>query len=123
MQIAAAVRDIIAQLAPVEAAMEDLFFGANAQAALSVGQARGVCSLVCAEAGLTVADYSPSVVKQAVTGYGRADKAQVQRMVQQILGMTDIPRPDHAADAFAVAIAHAGSLRIPASPVARRVRS
>lgn len=123
MRIATAIRDILEHLSPVEAAMEDLFFGANAQAALSVGQARGVCSLVCAEAGLSVSDYSPAVVKQAVTGYGRADKSQVQRMVQQILGMSDIPRPDHAADAFAVAIAHAGSLRISAANTATRVRS
>ncbi len=110
-RIGQAVRDIIAQLAPTDAAMEDLFFGASAKAALAVGQARGVCALVCADAGIPIADYPPTVVKQAVTGYGRADKHQVQRMVQQILGMTEVPRPDHAADACAVAITHAGLLR------------
>lgn len=115
MRIATAVRDIIRNLAPHEVAMEDLFFGASAKAALSVGQARGVCALVSAEAGLNVADYAPAVVKQSVTGYGRADKQQVQRMVQQILGMSEVPRPDHAADAFAVAITHAGSLTLPAA--------
>ena len=109
-RIAQAVRDAIEHLQPDVLAIEHLFFGASAKAALAVGQARGVCILVAAEAGLAVHEYQPSVVKQAVTGYGRADKQQVMDMVRVQLGMTEIPRPDHAADALALAICHAGSM-------------
>lgn len=113
-QIADAVEQVVRRFAPGELAIEELFFGASAQAALAVGQARGVCMVLCARAGMTCHEYSPSTIKQAVTGYGRADKQQVQQMVQRILGMTAIPRPDHAADALAVAITHAGALQPPA---------
>lgn len=109
--IAAACRDVVERFAPDDLAIEDLFFGADARVALAVGQARGACIVTCAQAGLDVFDYAPAAVKSAVTGYGRADKQQVQRMVQQILGMSEMPRPDHAADAFAVAICHAGAVR------------
>lgn len=115
LRIAQGCREAIAQLQPSVAAIESLYFGASAPSALAAGQARGVLMLVCAEAGLDVFEYTPAVVKQAVTGYGRADKGQVQRMVQTILGMTEIPQPDHCADAFAVAIAHSGSLQVPAA--------
>ena len=74
------------------------------QTAFAVGQARGVVLLAAAEAGLPVVEYGPHEVKLAVTGYGRAPKDQVQRMVQLVLGMTTLPRPDDAADALAVAI-------------------
>lgn len=114
--ISAAARSVIERFAPQQAAIEELFFGADPRVALAVGQARGVCILACGEAGIDVHEYSPSSVKQGVTGYGRADKVQVQRMVQTILGMTELPRPDHCADAFAVAICHAGALRLPAVP-------
>jgi crossover junction endodeoxyribonuclease RuvC len=110
VRIATAVRDVIEQLQPDVVAIEELFFGASAKAALAVGQARGVCMLVCAEAGLDVHEYSPAVIKQSVTGYGRADKVQVQAMVQHTLKMSEPPRPDHCADAFAIAICHAGSI-------------
>lgn len=105
-------QQIIQRFQPDVAAIEELFFGAGAKAALAVGQARGVTILACATAGVPVFEYSPMSIKQAVSGYGRADKQQVQRMVQTILGMTEIPRPDHAADALGVAICHAGSLTI-----------
>lgn len=105
-----ACKQVISHFQPQEAAIEELFFGANAKTALAVGQARGVLMLACAQSGLTVAEYSPASIKQAVTGYGQADKAQVQAMVQTILGMSTIPKPDHAADALAVAICHAGSM-------------
>jgi crossover junction endodeoxyribonuclease RuvC len=89
--------------------VERLFFNRNVQTAFAVGQARGVVLLAAAEHGLPVYEYGPHEVKVAVTGYGRADKSQVQRMVQMVLNMPQLPRPDDAADALAVAIclAHA----------------
>lgn len=89
--------------------VERLFFNKNVQTAFAVGQARGVVLLAAAEHGIPVLEYGPHEVKMAVTGYGRAEKPQVQRMVQAILGLADPPRPDDAADALAVAIclAHA----------------
>ncbi|MBC7645029.1 MAG: crossover junction endodeoxyribonuclease RuvC [Thermoleophilia bacterium] len=113
VRIAQAARDVVRQFAPHEMAIEELFFGVNAKAALAVGQARGVLMLACAEAGLEVFEYSPSSIKQAVTGYGRADKTQMQHMVMVTLGMSEIPKPDHAADALAAAICHAGSFSHP----------
>jgi crossover junction endodeoxyribonuclease RuvC len=91
---------------PESAAVEKLFFQRNVRTALSVGQARGVALLALAEAGLPVAEYTPLEVKQAVAGYGGADKNQVQQMVRALLGLQDIPRPDDAADALAIAICH-----------------
>lgn len=119
VRIARAVRDALEHLKPDAMAIEELFFGVNAQAALAVGQARGVCMVVCAEAGIPVFEYGNSVIKQAVTGYGRADKQQVMEMVRVQLGMSEVPRPDHAADALAVAMTHAGSA---AAQVAARYR-
>lgn len=113
LRIATAARDAIEHLKPDVVAIEELYFGDNARAALAVGQARGVCMLAAAEAGLDVFEYAPSVVKQAVAGWGRADKAQVQEMVRTVLGMHEVPRPDHAADALAVAVTHAFALRTP----------
>jgi crossover junction endodeoxyribonuclease RuvC len=112
LRIGTAVREALVHLKPDVVAIEELFFGANARSALAVGQARGVCIHACAEAGLEVHEYSPATVKQAVTGYGQADKEQVQRMVQQILRMTEPPRPDHCADAFAIAVTHASSMSL-----------
>jgi crossover junction endodeoxyribonuclease RuvC len=89
---------------PDASAVEELFFSRNARTAMSVGHARGVTLLALAEAGLSIAEYTPMQIKQAVTGYGNADKRQVQEMVRMLLGLTDLPRPDDAADAAAVAI-------------------
>lgn len=97
---------------PESAAVEKLFFQRNVRTALSVGQARGVALLALAQAGLEVAEYTPLEVKQAVVGYGGAEKAQVQQMVRALLGLDDIPRPDDAADALAIAICHLHSHRI-----------
>jgi crossover junction endodeoxyribonuclease RuvC len=94
---------------PAEAAIEKLFHGVNARSAMATGQARGVCILSTADAGLPVAEYSPAEIKQAVVGHGSADKAQVQFMVRAVLSLPEIPKPDHAADALAVAICHANS--------------
>jgi crossover junction endodeoxyribonuclease RuvC len=86
--------------------MEELFFAKNARTALTVGQARGVAMLALAIGGLAVAEYTPKQVKQAVTGYGGANKEQVGEMVRILLHLKSIPRPDDAADAAAVAICH-----------------
>ena len=88
-------------------ALEESFVGADARTALSVGQARGAVLVACATAGVSCAEYPPASVKSAVCGYGRAEKAQVQRMVKSILGLAEVPKPHHAADALAVAICHA----------------
>src|SRR3954451_24060627 len=94
---------------PKAMALEDLFFGKNVASALSVGEARGVAMLAAAEQALPCFDYTPQAVKKAVCGSGSADKGQVQRMVASLLGLPEPPSPDHAADAFAVAICHAGT--------------
>ncbi|WP_027718155.1 crossover junction endodeoxyribonuclease RuvC [Desulfovirgula thermocuniculi] len=91
-------------------ALEELFFSRNARTAFSVGQARGVVLLAAAVRGLGVASYTPLEVKQAVAGYGRASKAQVQYMVRAILNLPSTPHPDDVADALAVAICHAHRL-------------
>jgi len=104
LEIHRAVTELILTHQPVQVGVERLFFNRNVQTAFAVGQARGVVLLAAAEHGLPVFEYGPHEVKLAVTGYGRADKAQVQRMVQIVLGMAVLPRPDDAADALAVAI-------------------
>jgi crossover junction endodeoxyribonuclease RuvC len=100
------LNEIITTYRPNEAAMEELFFAKNARTALTVGQARGVAMLALANGGLTVGEYTPKQVKQAVTGYGGANKEQVGEMVRILLHLKSIPRPDDAADAAAVAICH-----------------
>ena len=101
------VRELVAEYEPDAVALEESFVGADARIALSVGQARGVVLVASALAGVECAEYAPARVKQAVCGYGRAEKGQVQRMVQAILGLTDAPATTHASDALAVAICHA----------------
>src|SRR5258708_1218963 len=91
---------------PNEAAMEEVFFGKNARTALSVGQARGVAMLALANGGLSIAEYTPKQVKQAVTGYGGANKEQVGEMVRILLRLKAVPRPDDAPDAPAEATCH-----------------
>ncbi|HEX9017631.1 MAG TPA: crossover junction endodeoxyribonuclease RuvC [Anaerolineaceae bacterium] len=97
---------------PENGAVEKLFFQRNVTNALAVGQARGVVILAMAQQNIPVAEYTPLEVKQAVAGYGGAEKRQVQLMVQAILGLSDIPRPDDAADALAIAITHLQSYRM-----------
>ena len=101
------VQGLVEAFEPAAVALEESFVGADARTALSVGQARGVVLVASALAGVECAEYAPSRVKQAVCGYGRAEKEQVQRMVKAILGMRYEPTPSHAADALAVAICHA----------------
>lgn len=103
---------VVSQLQPETSALEELFFSKNAKTALSVGHGRGVVMLALANAHLPVVEYKPLEVKQAVTGYGGADKVQIQQMVKLLLHLDDIPRPDDAADALAVAICHLHSARL-----------
>lgn len=104
--------EIIAIYSPQEAAMEELFFAKNARTALTVGQARGVAMLALANGGLSISEYTPKQVKQAVTGYGDARKEQVGEMVRILLKLQAVPRPDDAADAAAVAICHLNTASI-----------
>jgi crossover junction endodeoxyribonuclease RuvC len=101
------VAGLIAEHRPDAVVLEESYVGADARIALSVGQARGAVLVASAVAGVECAEYAPARVKQMVCGYGRADKEQVQRMVKAILGLAELPRPNHAADALAVAICHA----------------
>lgn len=98
--------DLILLHCPQSAAVERLFFQRNVTTAMAVGQARGVALLAIAQAGVAVAEYTPMEVKQSVCGYGGADKRQIQEMVRALLGLKEIPRPDDAADALAIAICH-----------------
>ncbi len=106
-QIHDAVAQLIVAHGPEAVVLEESYVGADARIALSVGQARGAVLVACAAADVRCAEYPPATVKQAVCGYGRADKEQVQRMVKAILGLRETPAPHHAADALAVAICHA----------------
>jgi crossover junction endodeoxyribonuclease RuvC len=101
------VQELVEQYEADAVALEESFVGADARTALSVGQARGAVLVASALAGIECAEYAPARVKQAVCGYGRAEKAQVQRMVQTILSLTAPPSSTHASDALAVAICHA----------------
>lgn len=101
---------IITTYRPNEAAMEELFFAKNARTAMTVGQARGVAMLALANGGLSVAEYTPKQIKQAVTGYGGAGKEQVGEMIRMLLKLSSVPRPDDAADAAAVAICHLNTM-------------
>ncbi len=101
-----ALQELLDRYRPHVVAVEELFFARNATTALAVGQARGVVLLAAALRELPVAEYSPATVKVALTGYGRADKVQMQRTVQLLLGLEAVPRPDDAADALAVALCH-----------------
>ena len=103
---------IVETYRPDAAAVEELFFSRNARTAMSVGHARGVTLLALANAGLPIAEYTPMQVKQAVTGYGSADKHQVQEMVRVLLNLSELPRPDDAADAAAVAICYLHRVRL-----------
>jgi crossover junction endodeoxyribonuclease RuvC len=101
------VAALIGRHHPDAVVLEESYVGADARTALFVGQARGAALVACAAADVACAEYPPATVKHAVCGYGRAEKAQVQRMVRTILGLAEVPRPHHAADALAVAICHA----------------
>jgi crossover junction endodeoxyribonuclease RuvC len=105
-EIARGLREVLAELAPQEVAVEDVFTHQNMRSALALAQARGMAMAVVWLCGLRVASYAPALVKKTVTGSGRADKDQIARMVQGLIGLRALPRPD-ASDALAVAITHA----------------
>lgn len=100
---------LITTYTPTEAAIEELFYFKNAKTVITVAQARGVIMHTCAHAGLTIAEYTPLQIKQSLTGYGRANKKQMQEMVKNMLKLTEIPQPDDTADALAVAMCHSNS--------------
>ena len=104
------LRDQLAEVVktwrPAEVSVEALFFATNAKTAMTVGQARGVILLTLADCGVGIFEYTPLQVKQAVSGYGGADKKQMQEMVRMLLGLSKIPKPDDAADALAIAVTH-----------------
>jgi crossover junction endodeoxyribonuclease RuvC len=113
-----ATTELIETYRPDVLAIEQLFFARNVTTAIAVGQARGVVLLAAAQAGIGVAEYSPSEVKFAVAGYGKAEKRQMQEMVRIILNLDHAPQPDDAADALAIALCHAQT-----APFAARVAS
>lgn len=103
------LRLLIYKYKPECMAIEELFFNTNTKTAITVAQARGVLVLGAVNEGVEVAEYTPLQVKQAVTGYGRADKMQIQQMTKALLGLDKVPKPDDTADALAIAICHAHS--------------
>jgi crossover junction endodeoxyribonuclease RuvC len=105
------LKDLLILHRPDTSAVEKLFFQRNVSTALAVGQARGVVLLALQQAGVEAFEYTPNEVKQAVAGYGSAQKRQVQEMVRTLLGMPEIPKPDDAADALAIAITHLNTKR------------
>lgn len=102
--------DIIASTKPDQMSVEKLFFARNVTTAMTVAQARGVVLLTAMQAKLPIAEYTPMQIKQAVSGYGKADKKQIQEMVRVLLNLKSIPKPDDAADALAAALTHAATL-------------
>ncbi|WP_010270764.1 crossover junction endodeoxyribonuclease RuvC [Paenibacillus senegalensis] len=108
-QVYEATNELIDKYKPQAVAIEKLFFNRNVTTAFAVGQARGVIMLAAVQHGLSIAEYTPLQVKQAVVGYGKAEKKQVQQMVKMFLNLSAVPKPDDVADALAVAICHAHS--------------
>lgn len=103
--------DIVTQTKPQQMAVEKLFFAQNVTTAMTVAQARGVVLLVGKQANLEIFEYTPLQIKQALTGYGRAEKKQIQEMVRVVLQLKDVPKPDDCADALAAAITHSMTMR------------
>lgn len=106
------ITDIIAETKPEIMAIEKLYFAQNVTTAMTVSQARGVVLLAGQQAGLQIYEYTPLQIKQALTGYGRAEKRQIQEMVRVVLKLKDIPKPDDCADALAAAITHSMTMRL-----------
>jgi len=111
-EIARDLRGIVARHHPSEVAVEELFFFKNQTTVMAVSQARGAIILTLEELGVNIFEYTPLQVKQALTGYGRADKQQVQLMVKNILKLKEIPKPDDTADALAIALCHSNSRKM-----------
>lgn len=117
------LRGVIERYGPTELAIESIYFGENTKSAIATAQARGAAIVACSSAGLSVGEYTPMQIKQAVVGTGAADKRQVMFMVRTILGLDHEPRPDHAADALAAAVCHANVSRTTRLGEARRAVS
>ena len=107
LQIAQDMETLIAQFRPQAMAIEELFFNQNVTTGIGVAQARGVILMTAEKLSVPVYEYNPSQVKQAVVGYGKADKRQVMDMTKRLLGLSAVPKPDDAADAVAIALCHA----------------
>ncbi|KKQ27837.1 MAG: Crossover junction endodeoxyribonuclease RuvC [Candidatus Magasanikbacteria bacterium GW2011_GWC2_37_14] len=112
LELSKCLKQIIKKYQPAKAGVEDLFFYNNAKTAIKVGQARGVVLLTLAEANIPVWEFTPLQVKQTITGYGKAEKSAMQKMVQKLFGLTKKITPDDAADALAVALTTAGCLKL-----------
>lgn len=112
LEVYQGISQLLTTYHPEAVAVEELFFGRNVKTALSVGQARGVCLLAGAQANIPVYSYTPLQVKQAVVGYGKATKQQIQQLVRVLLRLDHIPKPDDAADALAIAICHVHSAHL-----------
>jgi crossover junction endodeoxyribonuclease RuvC len=112
MSLYGQLNEILALHRPDSGAVEKLYFQRNVTTAITVGQARGVLMLALAQASIPIAEYNPMEIKQAVAGYGKADKQQMQQMVKMLLGLEKIPKPDDAADALAVAVCHIHSRKL-----------
>jgi len=108
------LEEIITKYKPSVVSVEELFFNKNIKTAISAAHGRGVALVCAARCGIEVAEYTPLQVKQAIVGYGRAEKTQVQQMVKMILNLPEIPKPDDVADALAVAICHGHSCKMAA---------
>ncbi len=102
------IKELIEEFKPDVMSIELLFFARNVTTAMTVGQSRGIVMLAATQAKIPIYEYTPMQVKQAVTGYGKADKKQIQEMVKNLLKLDQIPKPDDAADGLAIAITHAG---------------
>lgn len=109
LQIANDLELLAGQFKPDVMAIEELYFNNNITTGIGVAQARGVIVMTAAKLGIPIAEYNPSQVKQAVAGYGKAEKRQVMEMTKRLLGLTSVPKPDDAADAVAIALCHARS--------------
>ena len=120
-RIYAELRRVIERYGPTELAIESIYFGENTKSAIATAQARGAAIVACSTAGLSVGEYTPMLIKQAVVGTGAADKRQVIYMVRSVLALDHDPRPDHAADALAAAVCHANVTRTKSLEEARRV--
>ena len=120
-RIYAELRRVIERYGPTELSIESIYFGENTKSAIATAQARGAAIVACSTAGLTVGEYTPMQIKQAVVGTGAADKRQVIYMVRSVLALDHDPRPDHAADALAAAVCHANVSRTKGLEEARRV--
>lgn len=112
LKIYADLVELVREYKPDEAAVEKLFFARNITTAIAVGHARGVAMLAIAEAKIPISEYTPNEIKQAVSGYGGADKHQMQQMVRMLLHLDEVPKPDDAADAVAIAICHLQGARL-----------